>query len=42
MPTDDWIRILADGRKIKFTHDELMDATFITAQVEGNRGQYLV
>ena len=42
MPTDDWIRILADGRKIKFTHDELMDATFITAQIEGNEVVYSI
>lgn len=36
MPSDAWIRTLADGRKVKFSHDELMDATFITAQIEGN------
>jgi hypothetical protein len=42
MPTDDWIRILADGRKVKFSHDELMDTTFITAQVEGNEVVYSI
>ena len=36
MPSDAWIRTLADGRKVKFSHDELMDTTFITAQIEGN------
>ena len=36
MPTDEWIRTLADGRKVKFNQDELMDATFITAQFEGD------
>ena len=36
MPNDEWIRTLADGRKVKFNQDELMGATFITAQVEGS------
>jgi hypothetical protein len=36
MPNDEWIRTLADGRKVKFNHDELTDATFITAQIQGN------
>jgi len=36
MPNDEWIRTLADGRKVKFNQDQLMDATFVTAQIEGN------
>jgi hypothetical protein len=36
MPNDEWIRTLADGRKVKFNQDELLDATFITAQFEGD------
>jgi hypothetical protein len=42
MPNDEWIRTLADGRKVKFSHDELMDATFITAQIEGNEVVYSI
>ena len=36
------IRTLADGRNVKFSHDEVMDATFITAQIEGNEVVYSV
>jgi hypothetical protein len=42
MPNDEWIKTLADGRKVKFNHDELMDATFITAQIEGNEVVYSI
>jgi hypothetical protein len=42
MPSDAWIRTLADGRKVKFSHDELMDTTFITAQIEGNEVVYSI
>jgi len=42
MPNDAWIRKLADGRKVKFSQDELMDATFITAQIEGNEVVYSI
>jgi len=42
MPNDGWIRTSADGRKVKFSHDELMDATFITAQIEGNEVVYSI
>ena len=42
MPNDEWIRTLADGRKVKFSHDELLDATFITAQIEGNEVVYSI
>ena len=42
MPNDEWIRTLADGRKVKFNHAELMELTFITAQVEGNEVVYSI
>ena len=42
MPNDEWIRTLADGRKVKFSHDELAEATFITAQIEGNEVVYSI
>ena len=42
MPNDEWIRTLADGRKVKFSHDELADTTFITAQIEGNEVVYSI
>ena len=42
MPNDEWIRTIADGRKVKFSHDELADTTFITAQIEGNEVVYSI
>jgi hypothetical protein len=42
MRDDEWIRALADGRKVKFSRDELMAATFITAQIEGNEVVYSI
>jgi hypothetical protein len=42
MPNDEWIRTFADGRKVKFNHDELTDATFITAQIQGNEVVYSI
>jgi hypothetical protein len=42
MPNDEWIRTLADGRKVKFNHDEVMDVTFITAQIEGSEVVYSI
>ena len=42
MQNEEWIRTLADGRKVKFCHDELMNATFITAQIEGNEIVYSI
>jgi hypothetical protein len=36
--SDEWIKTLADGRRVKFTYQELPDkGAFITAQVEGNK-----
>ena len=42
MPDDEWIRTLADGRKVKFSHDQMTEITFITAQLEGNEVVYSV
>jgi hypothetical protein len=43
MPDEEWIKILADGRRVKFTNQELLeDKAFITAQVEGNKVVYSV
>jgi hypothetical protein len=42
MPNDEWFRKLADGRKVKFSHDELMETTFITAQIQGNEVVYSI
>ena len=43
MPEEEWIKTLADGRKVKFTCQELpKDGAFITAQIEGNEVVYSV
>jgi hypothetical protein len=42
MPNDEWIRTFADGRNVKFSHDEVMDSTFIAAQIEGNEVVYSI
>lgn len=42
MPNDEWIRTLANGRRVKFTNQELADWLFITAQIEGNKVVYSV
>jgi hypothetical protein len=42
MPDDEWIRTFADGRRVKFSHDEVLNATFLTAQVEGNEVVYSI
>lgn len=43
MPSDEWMNTLSDGRRVKFTYQELPDAgAFITAQVEGNRVVYSI
>jgi len=42
MPGDEWIRTFADGRNVKFSHDELLGYTFITAQTEGNEVVYSI
>jgi len=42
MPDTAWIRTFADGRKVKFSHEEVLGATFITAQIEGNEVVYSI
>jgi hypothetical protein len=42
MPSDEWIRTLADGRNVKFSHDGVADAAFITAQIAGNEVVYSI
>jgi hypothetical protein len=43
MPSDEWVKTLADGRRVKFTNQELLDeGAFITAQVEGNKVVYSI
>ena len=43
MPSDEWIRTLEDGRRVKFTNEKLPeDGSFITAQVESNEVVYSV
>jgi hypothetical protein len=42
MLCDEWIRTLADGRKVKFSHDDVQNATIITAQIEGNEVVYSI
>ncbi len=40
---EEWIRTLEDGRKVKFTYQELPeDGAFITAQLAGNEVVYSV
>ena len=43
MPSDEWIKTLEDGRRVKFTYQELPDeGAFITAQVQGNKVVYSI
>jgi hypothetical protein len=43
MRDDEWIKKLEDGRKVKFTYQELPeDGAFITAQIERNEVVYSV
>jgi hypothetical protein len=43
MPEEEWIKILKDGRRVKFTRLELPeDAAFITAQIAGNKVVYSI
>jgi hypothetical protein len=42
-PSNEWIKALADGRRVKFTNQELLDeGAFITAQVAGNQVVYSI
>jgi hypothetical protein len=40
--SDEWIKTLADHRKVKFTTQELDESAFLTAQVEGNKVVYSI
>src|ERR1700688_2912642 len=43
MPDEEWIKTLADGRKVKFIYQELpVDGAFLTAQLAGNEVVYSV
>ncbi len=43
MRDEDWIKTLADGRRVKFIYQELPeDGAFLTAQLEGNEVVYSV
>jgi hypothetical protein len=43
VPADEWIQTLEDGRKVKFTYQELpQDGAFITAQIAGNKVVYSI
>ncbi len=43
MADDEWIKKLEDGRKVKFSYQELpKDGAFITAQLEANEVVYSV
>ena len=43
MPDEEWLKTLADGRRVKFIYQELpLDGAFITAQLEGNEVVYSV
>jgi hypothetical protein len=40
---EEWIKTLADGRRVKFTNQELLQTqAFITAQVERNKVVYSI
>jgi hypothetical protein len=40
--SDEWIKTLADRRRVKFTNQELDERAFLTAQVEGNKVVYSI
>jgi hypothetical protein len=43
MPDEEWIKTLADGRRVKFIYQDLPeDGAFITAQIAGNEVVYSV
>jgi hypothetical protein len=43
MPDEEWVKILYDGRRVKFTYQQLPDdGAFVTAQIEGNEVVYSV
>ena len=40
--SDEWIKTLADHRRVKFTNQELDEKAFLTAQIEGNKVVYSI
>jgi hypothetical protein len=43
MPDKEWVKTLADGRKVKFINQELPhDGAFMTAQLAGNKVVYSI
>lgn len=43
MPDEEWIKTLEDGRRVKFTTQELpRGEAFVTAQVEANKVVYSI
>jgi hypothetical protein len=42
MLDEEWIKVLADGRRVKFTYQELPNGAFITAQTERNKVVYSI
>ena len=40
--SDEWIKTLADHRRVKFTNQELDDWAFLTAQIEDNKVVYSI
>jgi hypothetical protein len=43
MQDEEWIKTLDDGRKVKFTYQEITEhGAFITAQIAGNEVVYSV
>ena len=43
MPDEEWIKKLEDGRRVKFTYQELLeDRAFLGAQLTGNEVVYSV
>ncbi|HVS87326.1 MAG TPA: hypothetical protein VHF01_03770 [Candidatus Acidoferrum sp.] len=43
MVDEEWIKTLADGRRVKFTNQEVLETqAFITAQVERNKVVYSI
>jgi hypothetical protein len=43
MVNEEWIKTLADGKRVKFTNQELLETqAFITAQVESNMVVYSI
>jgi hypothetical protein len=43
MPDEEWVKTLADGRKVKFIYQELPEnGAFMTAQIAGNEVVYSI